>query len=515
MKHHIISIVALAATATAASAQGAFDALKYTDNDILGTARYSSMAGAFSALGGDISAVADNPAGLGVYRWSEVQFSLDLAATQTQSTWGETRKNARYDFRPNTVSFVWAWADKEKESGWIANNIAFNYTRQKNFSRTFEVYSPQTPSSMTDYMAYFTNGLSESALKSENNPYNNVNVPYISELAYQSYLINPGTGADSLNWSSFTGEKSQLRYRAVESGYVNEFELSYGANISNVFYWGASFNLQSLDYTLSSSYDEKFETSGSFELKNTFHATGVGYNFKFGVLARPVSFLRIGAALHTPTYYTIEDRHSADLEYAVKAGDKTETGTTSTPEGNNRYYLRTPLKVQLGVGFVIGKSAIVSVDYRYTGKNMRLGKNTSQSSSFDDENPYQNDNDDIKNYVRGTHQVRLGAEVKIKEVFSLRAGAAYTTPSCVSNAERLLPENTTRTDLEYTHPDGKFGSLYGAAGFGYRYKAFALDVTYAYRLRQEQFMPYCSDAIEPITLKTHSHNVLATFSWRF
>ncbi len=517
MKHHILSIVALAATATAASAQGAFDALKYTDSDILGTARYSSMAGAFSALGGDISAVADNPAGLGVYRWSEVQFSLDLAATQTQSTWGETRKNNRYDFRPNTVSFVWAWADREKESGWIANNIAFNYTRQKNFSRTFEVYSPQNPYSMTDYMAYFTGGFAEATLESKNNPYDNVNVPYISELAYQSYLINPGTGADSLNWYSLLekGEKSKSRYRAVESGYVNEFELSYGANISNVFYWGASFNLQSLDYTLSSRYDETFEKSGWFELTNTFHATGVGYNFKFGVLARPVSFLRIAAALHTPTYYTIEDRHSADLEYAVEVSEKTESGTNGTPEGNNRYYLRTPMKVLLGVGFVIGKSAIVSVDYRYTGKNMRFGRSTSQSSNFEENDAYKDDNEDIKNYVRGTHQVRLGAEVKIKEAFSLRAGAAYTTPSCTSSVERLLPDNTTRTDLEYTHPDGKFGSLYGAAGFGYRYKAFAIDVTYAYRLRQEQFMPYNSDNFEPITLKTHTHNVLATFSWRF
>ncbi len=517
MRHHI-AIVALAATAITAQAQGAFDALKYTDSDILGTARYSAMAGAFSALGGDISAVADNPAGLGIYRWSEVQFSLNFAGSQVQSTWGDMRNNNnRYDFRPNTVSFVWSFADKEGESGWLANNIAFNYTRMKNFNRTFEMHGQEnSPYSMTDYMAGFTKDIAASALDEGNYPYDNTDVPYISELAYQSWLINPGTGADSLTWSSArNGETSQARYRAVESGYVNEFQLSYGANISNVFYWGASINLQSLDYTLSSKYDEEFETIGNFTLSNTFHATGVGYNFKFGVLVRPVSFLRIGAALHTPTYYTIENRHSADIKYSMLVDGKAQRGDNDTPEGSDRYRFRTPLKVQLGVGFVIGKSAVIDVDYRYTGKNMRLGNSTSQSSNFADEDAYSDDNNDIKEYVKGTHQVRLGAEVKILTDFALRAGVAYTTSSCASNPKRLLPVNTTRTDLEYTYPDSKFGSLYGSAGFGYRYKGFAIDVAYAYRLRQEQFMPYNSADIDPAKLKTHSHNVLATFSWRF
>ena len=48
--------------------QGVVDALKYSQQDIRGTARYMGMAGAFGALGGDITTLSQNPAGIGVYR---------------------------------------------------------------------------------------------------------------------------------------------------------------------------------------------------------------------------------------------------------------------------------------------------------------------------------------------------------------------------------------------------------------------------------------------------------------
>lgn len=513
MKHYItLSAVAVLAAASV-QAQGLFDALTYTDQDILGTARYSSMAGAFSALGGDISAVSDNPAGLGVYRWSEAQFSINFAYNQTKSDWeGMKRKGGNYSFNANNASFVWSFADREGEKGWLANNIGFSYRRLKNFNRTYEVVGPASLNSMTDYLAGFTDGLSASTLSSLD-AYTNTDVPYMSELAYRSHLIAPSSGADSLSWHSILGsdEKSTARYKAVESGYLNEYQLTYGANISNLVYWGVSFGLESLDYTRKLNYNEDFASSGSFSLQNYFHASGVGYNFKIGVIARPVSFLRIGFALHTPTFYTLKNSHYGKMDYGVAVDSVGSTDTNYTSTGSDRYSFRTPLKLQAGVGFVIGQSAIVSVDYRYTGKNYRLGSNY---TSTDFTSAYEADNEDIKNYVRATHQVRLGVEGKVLDALSLRAGVAYTTPSCKDAAERLLPLNTTRTDLEYMRSNGKFGSIYAAAGIGYRYKGFAVDVAYTYRQQREEWLPYNSD-ITPATIKTHKHNLIASFSWKF
>ena len=47
--------------------QSISDGLNYSSNSYQGTARYNSMSGAFGALGGDLSAIAVNPAGSAVF----------------------------------------------------------------------------------------------------------------------------------------------------------------------------------------------------------------------------------------------------------------------------------------------------------------------------------------------------------------------------------------------------------------------------------------------------------------
>ena len=51
-------------------AQGEMDAYRFSQTELNGTARSMSMGGAFGALGGDMSVMSHNPAGLGVYRSS-------------------------------------------------------------------------------------------------------------------------------------------------------------------------------------------------------------------------------------------------------------------------------------------------------------------------------------------------------------------------------------------------------------------------------------------------------------
>ena len=53
-------------------AQGEMDAYKFSLYDLSGTARYLGMGGAFGAYGGDISAIGENPAALGIYLSSEI-----------------------------------------------------------------------------------------------------------------------------------------------------------------------------------------------------------------------------------------------------------------------------------------------------------------------------------------------------------------------------------------------------------------------------------------------------------
>ncbi len=68
-------------------AQSETDAYKLTETGFYGTARYQSMAGAFSSLGGDVSSIMQNPAGIGVFHRSELTFSGGLSINSYNSNW--------------------------------------------------------------------------------------------------------------------------------------------------------------------------------------------------------------------------------------------------------------------------------------------------------------------------------------------------------------------------------------------------------------------------------------------
>ncbi len=77
MKTNKLTISAIALTITfAVSAQTSFDAAKLYDEELNGTARYVAMGGAMGALGSDISVISHNPAGIGTYRNSDINFSV-------------------------------------------------------------------------------------------------------------------------------------------------------------------------------------------------------------------------------------------------------------------------------------------------------------------------------------------------------------------------------------------------------------------------------------------------------
>ena len=58
-----------------------FDLKQMADDEIVGSSRYVGLCGAMAAIGGDMSAVKDNPAALGVFRYSEISMtaSTDMA----------------------------------------------------------------------------------------------------------------------------------------------------------------------------------------------------------------------------------------------------------------------------------------------------------------------------------------------------------------------------------------------------------------------------------------------------
>ena len=71
--------------ATSVSAQTVYDAANIISKDLNGTARFVGMGGAMGALGGDISTIGTNPAGIGIYRSNDAMVSFGFSSMGVES----------------------------------------------------------------------------------------------------------------------------------------------------------------------------------------------------------------------------------------------------------------------------------------------------------------------------------------------------------------------------------------------------------------------------------------------
>ena len=356
MKKIIISICALCIT-HCVFAQGLMDASKYANTDILGTARYMSMAGSMGALGGDPSAVLDNPAALGIYRSSELSFTLNATPSVTFATspTNATKQNDFF-FNFNQLSYVMS-LQSGKDEGYVSSNFSFTYNRLKDFHRQTSVAAMGT-SSMTNMIADFSIGFYPSEIHEDN-----LYAPYLSVLGYQGYLIDPMI-PDSMCYTPYAYNTNRMAYQGEESGRIDEYNFSYAANVGHYLYIGAGLGLQTLDYKLVSYSGEMYDNGASTTLKNVFKSSGVGCNLRIGVIVRPIAWMRIGASFQSPTWYTMSDSYHAKI---VGEGTSADFATVeySTPTSRSNYGFYSPLKAQASIGFVASDCCLISL-FSYT-----------------------------------------------------------------------------------------------------------------------------------------------------
>ena len=93
MKKTLTTIIALLSLITA-FAQGVDDACLFSQTYYQGTAKATGMGNALGAVGGDMTSVCINPAGMGIYRSSEFTTSLSLMDNYHSSNYYGTDNGA-------------------------------------------------------------------------------------------------------------------------------------------------------------------------------------------------------------------------------------------------------------------------------------------------------------------------------------------------------------------------------------------------------------------------------------
>ncbi|MDR3653060.1 MAG: hypothetical protein P4L34_08825 [Paludibacter sp.] len=516
MKKNILAL-AVILNCTAIFAQTEFDAQKFVLTDINGTARYMGMAGAFGALGGDPSAIKDNPAGLGIYRSSEMTGTLNLLMQNSNATWNGTKTSDNLNnFSFTNFSYVKSYPtfrSQNSSDGLLNSNWSFSYNRLRDFNRNSTISSGYQNSSMTDYLAYFTGNIKSADLSSSNDPYNNTSIPWMSELAYQGYLINETVDANGIStWSPLLSLNEQVKptFSIQESGFLDEYSVGWAGNFSNLLYLGANLNLQSINYTERSQYSEMFGAGDnqSMTFDNNIMTNGAGLNVNFGAILRPIDIVRIGFSVHSPTVFALTDNNYTSLNYYISSSNN---GNITTPTGYNSYMLSTPWKFNASAAVILGQRGLLSAEYDYN-----LNSNTTLMDQNGNSQNYADENTGIKSVLNNVRTLKIGGEYKLTDHFSLRAGYANMSAGTNPNSDKLMRYNTTRTDTEYFINNS---TNYLTAGFGYREASWYIDFAYVNKILDETFYPYNSNsliyAVNPANVKTANNNLVVTLGFKF
>jgi len=482
MKKYSLIALLFVCTFLSLEAQNAMQALRYSQYNPFGTARYAAQGGAIGALGSDLSSVITNPAGLGFYRSSELTFTPSFYWAQTNSNFMGSRVDDS-QMRFNVGSGGFAQGIPTDNNGIAGFAYAVGYNTLANFNNRTTVRGINDNSSLLDDFTWHAN----------ENP-DDLN-PYYEQLAFDNYLM-PYDEAAGEYWHDMQldGYGQDVYRLSQQSGYIGEYSLSGAVNFSNLLYLGATFGIHAVRF-----YEDIYHTETDVEDQvldfnslrfREFNSTrGVGYTGRFGLILRPFQMLRIGATFHLPTYYYLTDEKYTDMNSTWDRGSGIPDTTATSPNGLYDYKLHTPFRANVNASLILFKIATVSAGYEY------VDYSSSRLDAYDYK--FIDENDQIRQDLQVTHNLNAGAEIRLTSLY-LRAGAKYM----------MSPFSDERNNAETWMYTG---------GLGFRTKQMFIDMSYAYSNRREVQALY---AFEPgsneVSINDVSnHNLMFTLGYKF
>jgi hypothetical protein len=495
-----ISLLGLTFCLTTMQAQDVSDAFRYAQDDLNGTARFRAMGGAFGALGGDMSAINVNPAGSAIFANNQITGSLTSFNTRNNSDYfGKKTTESSSDLNINQLGGVFVFENNSGSSNWKKFSIGLNYENTNNFDNKLYSGGYNPSKSGTQFFINNANGIKLNVL--EDYYYNELNyTEQQASLAYQTYLISPVTSSPN-NISYFpnitgTGNFYQEN-EIISTGYNGKFTFNAAAQYGDFLYLGLNLNSHFTDYRRSTNFYEDYDqATGSnptvgiqrFRFNNDLYTYGNGFSFKIGAIIKPIKEFRIGLALESATWYTLNDELSQKL--TTDCANCPKPSYVEDPKVTNvydPYKIQTPAKITGSLAYIFGKIALISFDYSvkdYTG------------TKFKPENDayFKPLNQTIaKNARSQTSEYRLGAEYRIKQ-FSIRGGYRF----------EQSPYKDSVTIGNLTSYSG---------GVGYNFGGTKLDLSYSTSQRDYNQQFFSQGMTDSAKINAKNNNLTVTLSF--
>lgn len=514
MKKYLLLIILFSGLKT--FAQIPEDVLKYSFFPQAGTARTLAIGGAMASLGGDFTATFVNPAGIGNYKTGEFSFSPSFFLNNNKTDFRETRSiNKKNNFSFGSIGLVFGAVNQYDPKTSQAFSIGVMQTANFNNTVKYKGYN-----NYSSYAEQWAEEVAKSGL-SLDDVIANPQYAYGAAPALYTYLVDTvpvgsGTIIKAMPEYVLESGRALLQEKMVETrGGIYEIGLSYAYNKKDKWMFGIGMGIPIINYQNTTTFREsdtsvvKNRNFNYFNYTDNYNTTGAGLNLKLGVIYKPQEYIRLGLAIHTPTYlFQLKDRRNTILEANTEDYNGLSTVSshtfTNNQDGESKYSMLTPWKMMISGSYVFREvedtrkqKGFITADIEYTGYK-HAGFYSYNEDATDEETRYFKDlTKVIRREYKGNFNFRLGGEVKFNIIMARLGLAYYMNP--------------------YKDPALKANRLLLSGGLGYRNKGFFIDLTYVHSFNKDVDFAYrLQDKDNTFaTVKNQRGTVAATFGIKF
>ncbi|SDB67178.1 Outer membrane protein transport protein (OMPP1/FadL/TodX) [Flavobacteriaceae bacterium MAR_2010_188] len=480
------------------------DALRYSSDNITGTARFAAMSGAFGALGGDLTAIGINPAGSAVFTKSYASISLSYLTVRNEVGYFNNQSTddaSKFDIHQIGAAFV--FANGNIESPWRKLVLSVAYDKTNDFKNRWGAAGANT-NSIYQYFLGYAQGqrLDEiSAFPEETigEAYNDIGQSYgygnqQAFLGYESFILDPEVDSDeNTAYISNVGDGSfnqNYSYRSI--GYNGKFSVNVASQFGDNLFVGLNLNSHFINFEKSTYLFESNNNVGSFvteiDFQNNLRTTGNGFSLQIGGIYKLTNELRAGLSYSSPTWFRIFEETTQYVSTLVndETGDFRQIVDPGTVNIFPEYRLRSPSSYKASLAYVFGEQGLISFDY---------GRKDYGNIEFrpTDDPAFRAQNDNISNSLKSAATYNFGAEYRVK-TWSFRGGYRFE-------------------ESPYENEDF-YGNLSGySLGLGYNFGNFKLDVAYTDHNRDYNQRLYESGLTDTARLKSDNKNVILSLGF--
>ena len=464
--------------------QGSDDACLFSQSLYQGTAKAMGMGNALGAVGGDMTGVCINPAGMGLYRSNEFTATLGLMHNLNASRYyGNATQAGKYRTELPNFGYV-SSKQRSNYKGIRFTQFGIGFTRTNDYNiHTFAKGINPTSSKIDNYLAQI-DGYDPTELQD--------NFAYTIYPAWNTYLIDLYQDEQGEYYSSPVPQGGIWQSQENSfKGRSEEYTFALSANYQERLFMGASLGITHIKregikaFEESALKDEDIDFN-QWNFTESIASTGWGCNAKLGFIFHANSWFRLGLAYHTRGLYAFDETWQTETESKIEH----VTYKSFSPNSTYNYNFRSPRKWIGSMAFVIRQAGLIGFDAEYTN----YGAARFTCDDFD----YSHVNKDIADNYGKTFNFRLGSEWNLGASY-LRAGLAY-----------------------YGSPFGLKESLGSVkkASFGFSLPVnFDTTFDFAYELSYSKSNMVLYDAgvlgIEPVVQRQFRNNVAVTLKVKF